>query len=206
MKVISILSQKGGATKTSLAIHLAVAAIQDGKEAMIIDLDPQASATRWKDLRSEDTPVVVSAQASRLAQNLDVARSAGADLIIIDTAPHSDSIAATAARSADLILIPTRCSIFDIQTVPSTVDIAKFAGKPTAIVLTAIPHRGMSAEQAKEALEPLGIEICPYTTGDRAAYKNAPTSGLVAAEYEPKGKAAEEIQVLYNWVCNKVIL
>lgn len=206
MKVISILSQKGGATKTSLAIHLAVAAVQDGKEAVIIDLDPQASATRWKDLRAEDTPVVVSAQASRLMHNLDIARNAGADLIIIDTAPHSDSIAAAAARSADLILIPTRCSIFDIQTVPSTVDIARFAGKPTAIVLAAIPLRGMTAEQAREALEPLGIEICPYTTGDRAAYKNAPTSGLVVQEYEPKGKAAEEIAILYNWVCNKVML
>lgn len=205
MKVISILSQKGGATKTSLAIHLAVAAIDDGKEAMIIDLDPQASATRWKDLRAGDTPVVVSAQASRLMQNLDLARDAGAELVIIDTAPHSDSIAATAARSADFILIPTRCSIFDIQTVPSTVDIARFAGKPTAIVLTAVPPRGLTAEQAREALTPLGIEISPYTTGDRAAYKQAPTSGLVVQEYEPKGKAAEEIKTLYNWVCNKVM-
>src|SRR5688572_13385073 len=134
MKIISILSQKGGATKTSLGIHLAVAAVEDGKEAMIIDLDPQASATKWKDLRAEETPVVISAQASRLTQNLDIARQAGADLVIIDTAPHSDSIAAAAARSADLILIPTRCSILDIQTVPSTVDIARFSGKPTALV------------------------------------------------------------------------
>src|SRR5690349_8947046 len=115
MKIIAILSQKGGATKTSLAIHLAVAAIQDGKEAMIIDLDPQASATKWKDLRTDDTPVVISAQASRLTQNLETAQAAGAELIFIDTAPHSDSIAAAAARSADLILIPTKCYILDIQ-------------------------------------------------------------------------------------------
>jgi chromosome partitioning protein len=52
----------------------------------------------------------------------------------------------------------------------------------------------------------LGVEICPYGTGDRAAYKNAPTFGMVAAEYEPKGKAAEEIKALYEWVCNKVIM
>jgi chromosome partitioning protein len=206
MKVISILSQKGGATKTSLAIHLAVAALDDGKEAMIIDLDPQASATRWKDLRAADTPVVVSAQASRLAQNLDIAAAAGADLVFIDTAPHSDSIAAAAARSADLILIPTRCGILDIQTVPSTVDIAQFSRKPTIIVLTAIPVRGVMAEQVTEALQPLGVEICPYGTGDRAAYKNAPTFGMVAQEYEPKGKAAEEIKALYKWVCNKVMM
>jgi len=206
MKIISILSQKGGATKTSLAIHLAVAAIYDGKEAMIIDLDPQASATKWKDLREKDTPVVISAQASRLVHNLQTAKDAGADLVIIDTAPHSDSIAATAARNSDLVLIPTRCSILDMQTLPSTIDIATFAGKSTSIVLTAVPTRETIGQQAREAIEPLGIEICPHTTGDRAAYKNAPTLGLVAQEYEPRGKAAEEINILYKWICNKVIL
>lgn len=205
MKIISILSQKGGATKTSLAIHLTVAAIYNGKEAMIIDLDPQATASHWKNLRDKDTPVVVSTPVSTLTHNINRARNAGADLVIIDTAPHSDSIAAAAARSADLILIPTRCSIFDLQTVPNTVDIAKFAGKPTTIILTAVPVRGMTAEQAKEALAPLGVEICPYTTGDRAAYRNAPTFGLVVQEYEPKGKAAEEINAIYRWVNNKLI-
>jgi chromosome partitioning protein len=205
MKVIAILSQKGGATKTSLAIHLAVAAVQDGKEVAIIDLDPQASATKWKDLRVLDTPVVVSAQASRLAQALESAKGVGADLILIDTAPHSDSIAVTAAKSADLILIPTRCGILDLQAVPNTVDIVKYLRKPCAIVLCAIPTRGITAEQAREALQPLEIEICPFTTGDRAAYRNATSSGLTAQEYEPKGKAAEEVKQLYQWMYTKVI-
>src|SRR5215212_7208853 len=168
MKVIAILSQKGGATKTTLAIHLAVAAIEEGKAVAIIDLDPQASATKWKDLRAAETPVVVSAQASRLSHALESAKGAGADLILIDTAPHSDSIAVTAAKSADLILIPTRCSILDLQAVPNTIDMVTYLRTPAAIVLTAIPTRGITAEQAREALQALDTEICPFTTGDRA--------------------------------------
>src|SRR4051812_9330361 len=115
MKVIALLSQKGGAGKTTLALHLAVAAEQDGHQTAIIDLDPQASAASWGDSRAAETPVVVSAQSSRLAQVLEAARNAGAALAIIDTAPHSESAALAAARAADLILIPCRPAILDLR-------------------------------------------------------------------------------------------
>ena len=60
MKTVAILSQKGGTGKTTLSLHLAVAAEQAGKAAVVIDLDPQASAMAWKDIRKADTPEVVS--------------------------------------------------------------------------------------------------------------------------------------------------
>ena len=206
MKILAILSQKGGATKTTLAIHLAVAAQQDGKQAAIIDLDPQASAAKWKDLRAQDTPAVITAQASRLGHFLEIAKGAGADLVILDTAPHSDSIAVAAARASDFILIPTKCAILDLQTVSSTVDIALVAKKPAAIILSSVPVRGMTYTHSKEALEPLGLEVCPHSIGDRAAFRNAPNTGLTAQEYEPKGKAAEEIKNLYEWISKKINL
>lgn len=206
MKTLSILSQKGGATKTTLVIHLAVAAEQQGKKVAIIDLDPQASAAKWKDLRPGDTPAVITAQASRLSYFLDIAKNAGADLAIIDTAPHSDNIAVAAARSADFILIPTKCSILDLQTISSTVDIIQLIKTPAAIVLSSVPVRGMTESFAREALVALGVEISPYSIGDRAAFRNATNEGLTAQEYEPKGKAAQEIQNLYEWVSQKLEL
>ena len=102
MKTVAILSQKGGAGKTALAIHLAVAADAAKRPAAIIDLDPQASATSWKDLRQSETPPVVSAQVARLPQVLKTAQEHGAALAIIDTAPHSEATALAAARAADL--------------------------------------------------------------------------------------------------------
>lgn len=205
MKVIPIISQKGGANKTTLAINLCVAALQDDKEAMIIDLDPQASAAKWKDLRQHEvTPVVISAQTSRLQENLERARTAGADLVFIDTAPHSDNTALIAARSGDLILIPTKTGILDLQTVSDTVDIARLAKKPAAIILTAIQARGTTAEDARVALQRLEVEVSPYTTAYRVAYTNAPSYGLAVQEYEPHGKAADEIRQLYKWILSKV--
>jgi chromosome partitioning protein len=98
MKTISVISQKGGAGKTTLALNLAGAAEQLGHHAVVIDIDPQASAKGWHDHRQKETPVVISAQASRINDVLETARQHGADLCIIDTAPHSETGALAAAR------------------------------------------------------------------------------------------------------------
>ena len=47
MKVLSIVSQKGGTGKTTLATHLSVEAERNGQTTALIDLDPQASAAKW---------------------------------------------------------------------------------------------------------------------------------------------------------------
>src|SRR5271165_6642632 len=108
MKTVAILSQKGGTGKTTLAVHLALAAERRDVVVAVLDLDPQASAAEWKDSRDGDTPSVTSIQSSRLGKALEVAESAGAALIVIDTAPHSADAAVAAAEAADLILIPCR--------------------------------------------------------------------------------------------------
>src|SRR3954464_5427133 len=173
MIVIAVLSQKGGAGKTTLALHLAVAAERDGQSAAVIDLDPQASATSWGDSREAEAPAIVSAQAARLPQVLEAARNAGAALVIIDTAPHSESAALAAARAADLILIPCRPAILDLRAIGSTIDLAKLAGKPAAVVLNTIPPRGSLGEDAKLAVAGYDVEIAPVTLGQRAAFQHA---------------------------------
>ena len=204
MKTIAIISQKGGAGKTTLAVHLAVAAEQHKRSAAIIDLDPQASATSWKDLRTDQQPAVVSAQPTRLAQVLATAKEHGARFAFIDTAPHSESAALAAARAADLIIIPCRPAILDLRAISSTVDLVKIAKKPACIVFNAVPARGTLANEATIAVQMYELPIVPVRIGQRAAYVHALTLGLTAAEYEPDGKAAEEIRVLYKWTCRHV--
>ena len=199
MYTIAVLSQKGGAGKTTLAVHLAVEAERSGLPAAIIDLDPQASVTGWGDSRQQDTPAVVSAQASRLRQVLDVARRSGAKLAIIDTAPHSETAALAAAREADLILIPCRPAILDLRAISHTVDLARMAAKQAAIVLNAVPPRGALADEAVQAVEAYGVEVAPALLGQRAAFVHCLTAGLSAQEFEPNGKAAGEVKRLFQW-------
>ena len=204
MKTIAIISQKGGAGKTTLALHLAVAAEQAGRAAAVIDLDPQASATGWGDHRGKDHPAVASSQAARLDQVLSAARKAGAELAIIDTAPHSENTALAAARSADLILIPCRPAILDLRAIHSTIDLAKLAGKPAVVVLNSVPPRGSLGEDADHAIEVYGIDVCPVRIGQRAVFIHALTEGMTAQEYEPAGKGAREIRHLYKWTCRQI--
>lgn len=204
MKIIALLSQKGGAGKTTLAIHLAVAAELAGHTAIIIDLDPQASATSWKDSRQRETPIVISAQASRLTAMLDVAKKGEADFCIIDTAPHSDSTSLAAARAADLVLIPCRPAILDLRAIGATIDLSRLADKPAVVVLNSVPPRGRLAKEAVIAVDGYNVPVSPIQIVQRAAFMHALTIGQTAQEYEPHGKASEEIIQLYVWTCRQI--
>lgn len=127
MKTIAIVSQKGGAGKTTLALHIATAAEAAGLSAAIIDLDPQASAAGWGDSRQGEAPVVVALPHTRLPQGLQAATDGGAELVVIDTAPHSEAAAMAATRAADLVLIPCRAGILDLRAIGSTAELVKLA-------------------------------------------------------------------------------
>jgi chromosome partitioning protein len=205
VKTISLLSQKGGTGKTTLCIHFAVAAERAGKSAVILDLDPQASSTGWKDNRSQETPVAVSLQFTRLGPTLAASKQSGAALAFIDSAPHSDQVAMAAAEASDLILIPCRAGILDIRAIAMTAKIAKLAGKPAFVILNALPPQATSLiAEAREAVAVHGLDLAPVTIHQRAAYAHSLIDGRVAMEFDPKGKAADEITKLYEWLAREV--
>lgn len=202
MKAIALIAQKGGTGKTTLALSLAVAAVQEGKAALIVDLDPQASACKWGDRRENDAPLIVDAQPSRLANALAKAEQAGVDIAIIDTPARVEQAAAEAARLADLVLIPCKPSIYDIETVSTTYELTKTRTKrPPLVVLNAVPAQGARHEQAAQAIRSLGVEMASTSIGSRVAFEYAAQLGQSVAEFEPDGKAASEIQQLYKSIC-----
>lgn len=106
MYTIALISQKGGAGKTTLVLSLAVAAQQSGLDTLVVDLDPQATACNWSDRRQADTPLVIDAQPARLHSALAKAEQEGIHLAVIDTPPRSENAALEAAKVADLMGIP----------------------------------------------------------------------------------------------------
>jgi chromosome partitioning protein len=204
MKTIAIISQKGGAGKTTLAVHLATAAAAAGHTAAVIDLDPQATATSWGDRRTAIAPEVVSGQATRLPALMKAAGENGATFLILDTAPNADQTASLAARAADLVLIPCRASAFDLEAIETTLILAKTAGKPAYVVLNAVPPRSGIGKEAAEGLSARGAQVAPRQLTHRAAFAHGVIDGRTAQEFEPQGKAADEIAALYLWLCGIV--
>jgi len=201
MKVLSLIAQKGGVGKTTLATCLAVQAIQDGKRVLVIDLDPQATASFWSDVRKKpDDPVVMSIQPVRLPAVLKAASDAGTDLVVIDGAAVSKEVAYSAAEVADLVLIPFKAAVFDINSVAQTVQTVKQVGSKFALVLTFVPPKGKETDEAKGIAERLGSNFCPVLIGNRKAFFRAQSSGQAVQEFEPGGKAAAEIKALYDFV------
>ena len=201
MKTVAIVSQKGGSGKTTLAVHLAVCAQRHYKTVAVIDLDPQASALEWYSRREAETPEVTTSTPEQLPVLLAQARENGADFAILDTAPHSDRAATTAAQLADLVVIPCRPSAFDIAAIGTTLNLMKLTNalQKTVILLNAAPPRGALTDTAEKGLSEI-VPVIPVRMHNRAAYSHAINSGHSVEEYDPQGKAAEEIRALYNWI------
>src|SRR5262249_26557749 len=104
MRVWSFVQQKGGSGKSCICTNLAVCAEEHGEMVLIVDLDPQASATLWHNQRGNNEPLVLDAIPDKLADVLQSAGQLGVTLCLIDAPSKLDGIAMSAIRAADLII------------------------------------------------------------------------------------------------------
>jgi len=205
MTTIAIISQKGGAGKTTLALHLAAAAHDSGRVALVVDTDPQATASQWAAWREETPPEVIDSPPPRLAAKVAQAKAQGAQFIVIDTPPHADSAARAAVEIADLVLIPCRPSAFDLSAIQTTAKLVQLLRKPAFVVFTAgSPNAPRVYQEAGELVEGFGTPACPIQIPDRAAFRHASAEGRTVMEFEPNGKAANDVRQLYEWTCRQV--
>jgi chromosome partitioning protein len=201
MHTLALVAQKGGTGKTTIGLALSVTAAKTGLKVLVLDVDPQGTACNWSDRRTSDNPIVLDAQPARLISALQKAEQAGVDLVIIDTPARSEQSALAAAAAADLVVIPCRPQAYDLETIPNTQKLLALAdNKPAIVVLNAVPAQGNRHEQARELLEQMQISLCPHTIGNRAAFGDSGALGQTPEEYDPNGKAAEEIRNVYKYI------
>ncbi|MDH7641153.1 ParA family partition ATPase [Sphingomonas oryzagri] len=213
MRTIAVISQKGGAGKTTLAIHLAAEAAKAGLSVLILDTDPQATASQWSEWRGEgvEPEVVDCASPPLLPRKIAQAAELGADLVVIDTPPHADAMARAACSLADLVLVPCRPQAFDLTAVATTADLIRAAGKPAFLVFMGGPQRApLTYKEATELVQGdgkvagMGLRVAPAMLTNRAIFHHSTASGKVAGEAEPNGKAAEEVADLWKWTGGQV--
>jgi len=200
MYKIAVIMEKGGVGKTTVALNLAVAAVQKGRKVAVIDIDQQATASKWTDRRTDEMPWVVPTLTARLPAAIKQAEAQGVDFLVIDTPPHSNTDAVEAARRVDLVLIPVEPHVFSLETLPKLADVLKLAGNPPALfIVNKAATQGVEGANAADYIKKQGFAVCPVVLHLRAAHRHATNLGKAAAEYEPDSKAAQEVLQLYMY-------
>lgn len=205
MRTLSILSRKGGTGKTTLALHLAVAAQASGLSTLVADLDRQQSAVDWRRLREPDDLRVEAVKPGALfPRQQDLARQ-GLDLLIVDTGPSVEGDVEQAARCADLCVIVARPNFFDVRAVADSAALVSGLSRPAVFVINQAPSRRSGFEpptvmRAVRDLQGLGYPVAPIGLRARAAYQHGVAAGRTAQELDPHGMAACEIGALWSWM------
>jgi chromosome partitioning protein len=200
MKTVALVAQKGGIGKSTIAVHLGVCASRHDQSVAIVDLDPQASVATWGDRRAANDVTVVSARIQELPRLLANAKDQGADLVVIDTAGRADTVAMQVMELSDVVLVPCRPFINDVEASRRTAEQVRTArAKRAAFVLNAVPPAGTRHLEARLALEPL-LPVAPVLLHHYVAFGDALNDGRSVEELDPEGKAAHEIRLLYRWL------
>jgi len=207
MKILAIASQKGGVGKSTLAIHLGVAAEQQGFETIIADLDEHSqTASEWALERGKGKPVVVQVEIVDLSKLVQQAKDEGFDFLIFDCPPYINEVVAEVTKVADFTLVPSQPEFPPVRTLARVIE---KVSEPYAVVLNACqPKRnGIETSKTKEVrslLENNEIPASPVSICRRTDMTDALNSGDSVFEYEPEGKAATEIKELFKWVLGEM--
>ena len=198
MRTIAFVTQKGGSGKSTLASSVAVAAQEMKEKVCVIDTDPQGSLTNWAKTREARDIEVVASGGARLPALLAQLKAKGFTLAIIDTPGAEGPASAAAMVVADLNIIPSRPSMFDLWASAKTRAALKDVGGDFVFLLNQCPPAQQTArvKDGVETLEEMGGLISPLILS-RVDYQEAVRHGWGVTELNPNGAAAEEIRSLW---------
>jgi chromosome partitioning protein len=202
---MAVMSRKGGAGKTTVAVNLTLAARALGVKAVLADADPLRSACEVLRGRDEAAGLLFETSASKLFALTEASRRAGAELLIIDTPAAPEADVAEAVKVADLCLAVSRPSYLDLAATVQSVQIVQRLGREGMIVLNqcAPPRHNVeppAVVKAFEALRFAGLPVTPMALRSRVIYQTAFAQGRSVLEINEEGAASDEIRALFRHV------
>lgn len=206
--IITIAQQKGGAGKTTLAIHLALAWAATGKRVAIVDIDPQASLSTWFRLRHERLPAdgmpieAIAVSGWRVAGEVE-RQAREHDIVLIDSPPHAETEARVAIRAGRLVVVPVQPSPIDLWATKPILELARAEKVPALLVLNRVPARANLTGILLDAFIALDVPLAETQIGNRVALAAAINEGQGILEYEPSSVAAQEIKALAEEVLRR---
>ena len=205
MQIYSLISQKGGAGKSTLARQLAVLA-GETEPSLIIDRDPQRTTTKWWTRREQinpafERPELVDLNGTTLTDAAKRLRRKPEGALFIDTRPAVEEPEAEAARVADLVIVPVRPSPDDLEAVGETLKILRRLDQRAVVIVNAAKNDSR-ATAARAALSRYPVPVCPTHLSDRTVYLDASLEGRGVTEMRGHAarEAADELRQVWSWI------
>jgi chromosome partitioning protein len=210
-KVISIINQKGGCGKTTITMNLASAiAARHNKKVLVIDGDPQSSATKWAGCAPEDAPypctVVSLANAGSKAHRSIINFMKDYDLIIIDCPPNTEAeFNASSLLVSHLAIVPLKPGSTDLWAIEGILKLILAASTTNEKLITRIlpnmcePNKNLSKSILNFCKEDDSIELLSTQINNRSIYGEVALMGS-SAYFTKNSKAKNEIALLADEV------
>jgi chromosome partitioning protein len=205
MRTIAVIARKGGSGKTTVAVHMAIAAHLRGKQTLLADSDPQRSSSVVLKGRVGCGPAFCETSGPELLRLQVGSVRAGVEAFFVDTPAGAEDELAHAIVLADLSLLVIRPTFLDFAAALRTADVLRRLRKPGLIVLNQAPVSRAGAEpplvkKAQEALRIMRLPVAPIILRARAAYQSALETGCSVEELGAAAPAAQEVADLWTYV------
>ncbi len=203
--VISIINPKGGSGKSTLSTNLARALQLRPHKVLLIDGDGQGTVSDWSDAQAENTelPQVASVGSPQELRNHVPRMATDYDFILIDGSANALDMDASAITMSDIVLIPVKPSapdIWGVKDLVATIHARRGVtdGKPHTCFVVSQQRQGtILAREIEQALiSRYELPVFNSRTSQRVTYPDAMTDGLTVLDYEPDGKASNEIRAI----------
>lgn len=198
LKIICVTNKKGGCGKTTLSLHIACQLDSKGYYTGLMDLDPHGNLTSWFNLRESSDPDLLQIPLSQLAGAIPQLDAAGVEFLIIDTPGFEHHDFKAVFEMADVLLIPSKASFFDLWATAESLNDLKQVDTPKLFVLNEVNPSTNIATDAVIALAQVG-KLGP-TVHCKAGFINCIETGKTIMETDRRNFGCVEIAALTDFI------
>lgn len=211
--IVCVVGEKGGTGKSIIATNLAAMRAAAGRDVLLVDTDPQGSASGWQAVRTYVPNVSKVSSVAKFGKTL---AAEVRDLapryqdVIIDAGGRDSVEMRSALLVANIAVLPFQPSQFDLWTLSKMHELLEqgsaFNADLRAIAVVNQADANANSTDFADAKELIaeypGIELAPHPIRKRVAFKRAAAEGLSVVEYEKDAdaKSSFEIAQLYKAV------